>query len=258
VNDKIYIHELVEIRGQQRAAYMHHMTANWVPEAIRERNQRCFGVWGTVGSTGRWPEVVNLWELDGWAGLAANFAHELAHPDLQDPTLRAWWAEAAGMRRGGFDRILLPAPWTRPIDELTAAGVRGEVYAHELVRVPAGRARAYLDALADTGREAVGDHGLVLVGAFRVMMVNDSECVTIWAVPDWSTWARFEAAWDGGGVGAWRAELDRLGADWRRTLMVEAPLSPLRLGRQPSVADRDAEGAEGNAERHTDRGGASR
>ena len=70
MNDKVYIHELIDIIGHNRARYMHHMTANWVPVAIEQRNQRCFGVWGTVGSTGRWPEVINMWELDGWDGLA--------------------------------------------------------------------------------------------------------------------------------------------------------------------------------------------
>ena len=78
-NDKVYIHELINIIGTGRARYMHHMTANWCPTARAERNQHCYGVWGTVGSTGRWPEVVNMWELDGWDGLAANFDHELSH-----------------------------------------------------------------------------------------------------------------------------------------------------------------------------------
>src|SRR3954447_22658658 len=57
VSSKIYIHELIEIVGHNRAKYQHHMTANWVPVAIKERNQRCYGVWSTIGSTGRWPEV---------------------------------------------------------------------------------------------------------------------------------------------------------------------------------------------------------
>ena len=74
---------------------MHHMTANWCPIGREERNQLCYGVWGTVGSTGRWPEVVNMWELDGWDGLAANFEHELSHPSMQDPSLAEWWAAAA-------------------------------------------------------------------------------------------------------------------------------------------------------------------
>ena len=134
MNDKVYIHELIDIIGHNRARYMHHMTANWVPVAIEERNQLCFGVWATVGSTGRWPEVVNMWELDGWDGLVGNFSHELVGAGAQDPSLAEWWAVAASLRRGGIDRIVVPEPWTRSIETLVADGVRGEVYSHELVR----------------------------------------------------------------------------------------------------------------------------
>jgi hypothetical protein len=215
------------------------MTANWCPVAREERNQLCFGVWGTVGSTGRWPEVVNMWELDGWDGLVANFEHELSHAGLQDPSLAEWWSVAASLRRGGLDRILVPEPWTRSITELIADGVRGELYAHELVSVPAGRATDFLAALRDDGVAAVSALGLELVGAFRVAMVNDSECVVIWAVPDWPTWAAFEQAWlRGEGLEAWPNTLLDLGAGWRRTLLVDAPLSPLRIGRQPEITDR--------------------
>ena len=28
-NDKVYIHEFIDIIGHNRANYMHHMTANW-------------------------------------------------------------------------------------------------------------------------------------------------------------------------------------------------------------------------------------
>ena len=101
--------------GHGRNRYMHHMTANWCPVAREERNQLCFGVWATVGSTGRWPEVVNLWELDGWDGLVGNFEHEFAGGRDQDPSLAEWWAVAADLRRGGLDRIVVPAAWS-PID----------------------------------------------------------------------------------------------------------------------------------------------
>ena len=240
-NDKVYIHELIDIRGHNRAKYMHHMTANWVPVGMRERNMLCFGVWGTVGSTGRWPEVVNMWELDGWDGLAASFAHEFAGQGaMQDPSLAEWWAQAAEFRSGGYDRIVTPAPWTRSVEGLVADGVRGEVYAHELVAVPPGDADDYLAALHTEGRAAVESFGLTLTGAFRVEMVNDTECIVIWAIPDWATWARFEQAHrdEHGPLAGWLATQAGLGADWRRTLMVEAPLSPLRLGRQPAESDR--------------------
>ena len=68
MNDKLYIHEFIDILGQNRARYMNHMTANFSPMAQEDRNQLCFGVWGVLGSTGRWPEVVNVWEIDGLDG----------------------------------------------------------------------------------------------------------------------------------------------------------------------------------------------
>jgi hypothetical protein len=107
VSERVYIHELIDIVGHNRARYMHHMTANWVPVALAERNQRCFGVWATVGSTGRWPEVVNMWELDSWDGLVRNFEVEFAGGRTQDPSLADWWSVAASLRRGGTDRIVV-------------------------------------------------------------------------------------------------------------------------------------------------------
>jgi hypothetical protein len=239
-NTKVYIHELIDIIGHNRARYMHHMTANWCPVARAERNQLCFGVWGTVGSTGRWPETVNMWELDGWDGLVGNFAHELVGAGHQDPSLAEWWAIAAELRRGGIDRIVVPEPWTRSIEQLTADGVRGEVYAHDLVRLPPGRAPEYLALIEDRGVEAMRGLGIDLVGAFRVAMVNDSEAIVIWAIPSLAVWAELERGWAaaGGEVENWKRELVAMGADWRRTLMVDAPLAPLRTGRQPLESDR--------------------
>ncbi len=239
-NTKVYIHELIDIIGHNRARYMHHMTANWCPVAREERNQLCFGVWGTVGSTGRWPETVNMWELDGWDGLVGNFAHELVGSGHQDPSLAEWWAVAADLRRGGVDRIVVPEPWTRSIEELTAAGVRGEVYTHDLVTLPPGRSPDYLALVEAQGVEAMARLGIELVGAFRVAMVNDSEAIVIWAIPNLGEWAELERAWVDRGIGvdSWKKELVAMGATWRRTLMVDAPLAPLRLGRQPLESDR--------------------
>jgi hypothetical protein len=238
MNNKVYIHEFIDIIGHNRSRYMHHMTANWCPIGREERNMLCFGVWGTVGSTGTWPQVVNLWELEGWDGLISNFEHELAAPSLQDPALEKWWAVAADLRRGGVDRIVVPEPWSPTIEELTTGGVRGVVYAHELVRVPVGTVRTYLDALAEVGVPALEPFDLRCVGAFRVAMRNDTEAIVIWALPSWVAWGRFEQAWDGSALAGWRARLLALNADVERTLLVDAPLSPMRTGRQPQIEDR--------------------
>ncbi len=64
---------------------------------------------------------------------------------MQDVKLEKWWNEAAGYRSGGFDRVMIPAPWTRTIEELNADGVRGAVYAHEMVTVAPGTAADFLE-----------------------------------------------------------------------------------------------------------------
>ena len=239
MNEKVYIHEFIDIIGHNRARYMHHMTANWCPVALEERNQLCFGVWATVGSTGRWPEVVNMWELDGWDGLVGNFEHEFSGGRTQDPSLVEWWAAAADLRRGGVDRIAVPAVWSPTIDELLADGVHGEVYAHELVTVSPGRAGEYLNAVAHEGAEAYEDLGLSVVGAFSVAMRSEAEAVLIWAIPSWADWAEFERATvSSNRLLGWKNSIQDFGAFVERTLLVDAPLAPMRTGRQPQVGDR--------------------
>jgi len=236
---KVYIHELIDVIGHNRSRYMQHMTANWCPVARAERDQLCLGVWATLGSTGPWPEVVNMWELDGWEGLAANFAHETGKGRDQDPSLAEWWAVAASLRRGGFDRIVVPTDWTRPVEQLCADRVRGEVYAHELFTVPPGTSGALLDALAAEALEPARSLGIEAVGAYEVAMGDRSEALAIWALPDWATWVAYERAWErGGALASWSESLQELGARWRRQLLVDAPLSPLRTGRQPQESDR--------------------
>jgi hypothetical protein len=241
VTARVYIHELIDIVGHNRAKYQHHMTANWVPVALEERRQRCYGVWSTIGSTGRWPQVVNMWEFDGWDGLVHNFEVETAGGRDQDPSLQEWWATAAQFRRGGLDRIVVADDDSRGIDELCALGVRGALYCHEIVRVPAGQATEFLDAVRTRGESLYEIEGLELVGAFRTALRADDECITLWACPSWKAWGDFEQAWSGdGALVEWAAWMVDFGAVWERTVLVDAELSPMRIGRQPSVDDRRA------------------
>ena len=87
---RLYVHEFVYITGHNRARYFQHITANWSPIGQEERGQQCFGIWGTVGSTARWPEVINMWEYRDWDHLADTFRIEFNHPTLQDPSLADW------------------------------------------------------------------------------------------------------------------------------------------------------------------------
>lgn len=239
-NDRVYLHELIDIIGQQRARYMHHMTAWWCPESRKERSQLCYGVWAVLGSTGHWPQVVNLWEyVGGWDALADAFAFEVKGPGIQDPKLEEWWSQAAKLRRGGDDRLLVPAPWTRTIEGLVADEVSGVAYAHELCTVPPGRSPELLDLVREQGRAAVESLGLELAGAFNVALRNDTEALLLWAIPDWRTWAAFEQAWLADGpLRTWRKTLIDVEVQVERILLVDSPLNPMRIGRQPEVDDR--------------------
>jgi len=239
VNECVYIHELIDINGHHRAAYMHHMTANWSPNAQEDRKQLCYGVWALLGSTGAWPQTVNMWEHEGWDGLAASFAIEGVGKGAQDPKLERWWAKAAELRRGGCDRIMVPAPWTRTIDELCAAGVRGDVYAHELVKVRPGASRDLLERARDGAAPALARHGWELVGAFTTAMVDDDEALLLWAIPTWAQWADGEQAHVADDdLVRWRRDARDVVTAWHRVLLVDAPLCPFRTGRQPSRDDR--------------------
>lgn len=240
MNDRIYIHEFIDIHGHNRANYMHHMTANWSPIAKEERNQLCYGVWGTVGTTRRWPEVVNLWEEDGFEGLARSFRHEFNHATLQNPTLHAWWSKAANFRRSGIDRVLVPARWTLTIEELCAKEVKYETYAHEVVSVQPGSAWEYTEIVREHGIAAHARFGWDLLGCWVTSGRNDSEVLLLWGLPAWEDWARFERAQGDDDVRAWRNTATTLAIDWERFLLADAPLSPLRTGRQPLASDRDS------------------
>ena len=238
-NGNVYIHEFIDIIGHNRAAYMHHMAANWSPEAQEQRQQRCYGIWAALGSTGRWPQVVNIWEHDGWDGLAQSFGVEAVGKGAQDPTLEAWWAKAAEFRSGGHDRILEPAPWTRSITELCADDVRGECYAHEMIVVRNGAADEFLERVRVRGAEVGARYGWELAGAWKSAMVDEDECVLLWAIPTWQRWADFEKAHASDvEARAWRMSVRDIVETWQRIVLVDAPLSPLRIGRQPSRSDR--------------------
>lgn len=230
---RVYIHEFVDVVGTERARYQHHMTANWVPSVVGVRRQRCIGVFSVVGSTGRWPQVVNLWELDSWEDLARDFELELSSPGHRDPILAEWWDRAASFRTGGTDRILVAHPDSPGVEDWSERGGTGSVaYVHETLRGRPGGAVGLCDAVVGEVAGAHAEHGLTLVAAFRTAMTSDDEVIAIWGLPDWGTWAAYEAAVDGRTLHSG----DVLARD--RILLVDAELSPLRLGRQPTEDDR--------------------
>jgi hypothetical protein len=236
-DDRVYIHEFINITLQNRAKYLQHITANWGPTAYEERRQVIWGIWGTIGSTGRWPEVVNIMEHSSYENMARSFGMEQT-PTLQDPFLEKWWAEAASLRSGGFDRILRPASYSRSVAKLNEDGFRAASYAHEIITLPLGTSHEFLHRLEEDGKPQVEALGVELAGAFWTTMTTDSECILVWAFPEWDKWIRYERAWaPGGELDPWHKTCVEMGASIDRTILMDAPLSPLKTGRQPQKSD---------------------
>jgi hypothetical protein len=244
-NEKIYIHELVEIIGSNRSKYMHHMSAVWAP-VRRDHQQEQLGVWAEVGTTGNWPRVVNMWEQEGWEGLAFHLGYESSGKTSEqntslgkmEPAENEWWHKATEFRRGGRDRILLPTPWTRTVDELIADKVRGGLYAHERIYTDRDRSADYIKLIEDHGRAAYEAHGLEVIGVYDNALINGRECFAIWAIPDWPAWAAFERACrsDPALLAVQRRSqsfVDR----FERRLLTDNPLNPMVIGRQPHESD---------------------
>jgi hypothetical protein len=245
-SSKIYIHEIIEIIGSNRAKYMHHMSAVWAP-VRREHEQSCLGVWAEVGTTGNWPRVVNMWEHDGWQSLAFHLGYEASGKKSEqssalgkmEPAEAEWWQKAADFRRGGRDRILVPTPWTRTVDELVADGVRGGLYAHERIWTDRNRSPDYIKLLEDHGLSAYQAHGLEIIGAYDNALINARECFVLWAIPDWPTWAAFESAWaSNDALIGFRRRSETFVDRFERRILTDNPLNPMVLGRQPHEDDR--------------------
>lgn len=242
MNDKLYIHEYIDILLAGRMDYMHHMTAGWAEKiAHPERGQTCWGVWGTIDATGRWPEVINIWEHpDTFRGIARHGKFETSPPSMQDEDLATWWAKAAGMRCGGWDRLLAGAPYSHTAETMMKDPdvVGAEVFIHERVDLEPGTSKDYLGMLEQEWLPVAKDLGQHLAGAFRTVLRNDSEAILVWAVRDWSTWTKLQDTMKADArVAAWRAKSKPIVRDWISHLMFSAPLSPTRTGRQPRADD---------------------
>jgi len=225
---KVYLHETIDIILHGRAAYMNHM-ADFLPTARKNKGMLGVGIWGTIGSTDRWPQVVNLWELDGWHGLARSLDHETAPASLEDPAVDRFWEEAAQFRSGGFDRVLLPAPWSPTLQQLIDGKVRGHIYHHFLISCSPGGAPRVI--------ETIGEHlvqlrsfEVQLVGVYETAQVNRSEVVAIFALPSWERWADIQSEWVDGALEAFRCDLAAVSLDWKSKVLRPFPRSPIDAG----------------------------
>jgi len=177
----LYLHEIIDIIGDGQQAYLDTVWER-AQHSEREGLSRLMGCWRVIGSTNRWPRVVNLWEMDGWAQWAGSLERQFV-PEKRDQSLAPWWSAATQWRSGGFDRILEPVRYSPTRAQLQTQGLRAWVCVHTIVRVTSGHCGLYLQLVGEQLRPCLEHHGLTLLGAYRAPMRSD-EAIVVWAAPD--------------------------------------------------------------------------
>jgi hypothetical protein len=227
---ELYLHEYVDIVGEGAMRYMEH-TAGFNTDAGAGRGLQLLGTFYVMGSTGRWPQVVNIWEcIEGRAGWR-RLMESTNLSRTRNPALNEWWKIALEVRSGGVDRLLGAAPGCPTIASLRREGVTGSVFVHELSECRPGAALEYLAAVRQEWAPVMRDYGHTPVGLYEVMM-TDTEVMTIWAT-DPEGHEALGRAIDGGTdprIERWRAMARRYLVRWREELMTPYPGTLLSRG----------------------------
>lgn len=216
--DLLFLHEVVDIVGRGGRTYMEHTVA-FDADGTTSGGLDLLGTWEVVGTTGRWPQVVNVWEIDGWDGWA-RLAQRTNVDKAANEELAAWWDEAYRRRTGGFDRLLRGAPGCPTRAELLAAGTDGSWFVHELSEVRPGAGPEYLAATRADRVPPMAERGIALVGLYDAAL-TDTEVCTIWAT-DLATHTGLLRDGD-----PWPATARQWCTRWREELMTPGPGSPL-------------------------------
>ena len=225
----IFLHEYIDIVGLGAWPYMEHTVKAQGDEKVE---MELLGTWYTVGCTGRWSQVINIWEFPaGWPG----WRHSIDRLGLKrkaNQALTGWWNEALKYRTGGYDRQMAGIPGCPTIAELRRRGVRGTMFVHELSQVHPGAALDYLRAIEKDWVPVAREYGLEPVGLYEVLM-HDTEVVTVWA-SDIDSIVKLGRVYDAARgldaevepdlrVLAWRQRAREFCTRWREELMVPCP-----------------------------------
>jgi hypothetical protein len=185
VNPNIYLHEIVRtVPGREEPYLASVLSLHHDPVRRKDREGRAaFGQFRSVQTSGSSPCSINIWE-NTWAGQTEDLVTQFLDT-RRDAVMEEWWNRNLHLRRGGYDRILVPAPYSPTVADLMTRAVTGEAFWHEILWLPFGEPRRYLEAVEHHLTRVLERFGLVLVGAFRVAM-RPRQVVTIIAAREWT------------------------------------------------------------------------
>lgn len=218
----LYLHEDVDCVAGRVSEYVEAIGTTLIP-LTDERRLRCCGFFQVSGSSGRWPQLVALWEMevsDHVEQRKSIAAHE---------GMRRWMTEGARFRTGGFDRILIlhhfsPRPVARPQRQRP-----GAICLEQTFRVRPGATRDFLGAVQQQLLPRAPQAELTLEGFWRSQF-RPLEHLALWSVPDWEAYGRLLQRRDAADEGSNVPGLDDLWpwlADLSERILIPLPFSPL-------------------------------
>ncbi len=192
------------IEGGGKQAYLEAVARDLRPIA-EARGQRLVVLGSTIGSTARWPETTEIWQVEDFAALGS-LLDGLPCDDARDSAEARFWRDSFAHRTHGESRIVVGAPFSPDLDEHLRDGLEARVFGIEELRFVPGRRRealAGLEARATLDRE----RGRRLLLAGEVAFTNDL-LAAVWAYRDLPSCNAYQAAYAADAeLQAWRAGL---------------------------------------------------
>ncbi len=189
---KIYLHETMRtVPGKEEPYMAAVLSITQRPGRGDREDHGQLGLFRTAETSGAWPMGVNIWE-HSWESQAHALSIQFGNAQ-RDTSMEDWWQRNLHLRRGGYDRLLIPTANTRDAAGLEADGVRGRVFLQEILWLPFGEAPGYLEALEQRFLPVSRRYGWQLVGAYRVAM-RPRQVLTLFAFREWSEMSELLAA----------------------------------------------------------------
>ncbi|MCE2390237.1 MAG: NIPSNAP family protein [Proteobacteria bacterium] len=185
----IYLHEIIRTVPGREEPYMASVLSvtSGPGRDRRDDYHRQLGQWRSVNGSGPWHGVINIWQHT-WKSQAEALSRQFMDAQ-RDAYMEDWWQRNLHLRRGGYDRLLVPTPATLDADGLARTGVRGRVFLHEIFWLPFGRRDEFLARFESDFLPAARRYDGQLVGAYSVAM-RPRQALTLFAFRDWADLAR--------------------------------------------------------------------
>ena len=179
---------------------------------------RNLGIWEFVGMTGRWSQVMGVYECpDGWNTLSAMIVQTQKQPSAE---LAATYRAVNGLRSGGCDEILESLDGCPSYEDLKGQQPDRSLLVVDQAQVQPGKEEDYGEAVLREWLPIMEDHGHQLAGHYKGAL-TDGMVITYWATSV-DNYARLKNT---GLEMTWRKKAIPMRRTWRQELWTAAPRS---------------------------------